>query len=47
MCYFVVWTKKEILTLQIKKDPAWASNTDLLREFYSKHIIPAFSNELL
>ena len=44
---FFGWTKKETLTLQIKKDPALASNIDLLRDFYIKHIIPAFCTELL
>ena len=47
ICFFVVWTTKETLILQIKKDPAWADNLQLLKDFYIKHIIPAFSNDLL
>lgn len=40
-CYFVVWTTKETLILQIKKVPAWADNLRRL------HIIPAFITDLL
>ena len=47
ICYFVVWTTKETLILQIKKDPAWVDNLRLLKDFYTKHIIPAFANDLL
>ena len=47
ICFFVVWTTKEILILQIKKDPAWADNLQLLKDLYIKHNIPAFSNDLL
>ena len=47
ICYFVVWTTKETLVLQIKKDPAWVDNLRLLKDFYTKHIIPAFANDLL
>ena len=47
LCYFVVWTTKETLVLQIKKDPAWADNLRRLQDFYTRHIIPAFISDLL
>ena len=47
LCYFVVWTTKETLVLQIKKDPAWADNLRRLQDFYTRHIIPAFITDLL
>ena len=37
LCYFVVWTTKETLVLQIKKDPAWADNLRRLQDFYTRH----------
>ena len=47
LCYFVVWTTKETLVLQINKDPAWADNLRRLQDFYTRHIIPAFITDLL
>lgn len=46
-CYFVVWTTKETLILQIKKVPAWADNLRRLQDFNTRHIIPAFITDLL
>ena len=45
-----IQTTKETLILQIEKDPAWADNPGHrhpLQDFYTRHIIPAFTNDLL
>ena len=48
LCYFVVWTTKETLVVQIKKDLAWADNLRRLQDFYTRRcIIPAFISDLL
>ena len=40
LCYFLVWTKKELITIKIKKDENWNTNLDYLRSFYMKYIYP-------
>jgi len=47
ICFFVVWTTKETLILLIEKDSGWADNLRRLQDFYTRHIIPAFTNDLL
>lgn len=47
LCFFVVWTTKDILILHIRKDPAWADNLLLLQDFYIHHTIPSIINDLL
>eukprot|EP00795_Rhopilema_esculentum_P002504 gene2504-699_t len=47
VCFFVVWTTKQSLIIQIKKDPAWADNLLILKDFYIKIMIPAFAKDLL
>ena len=47
ICFFVVWTTKETLILLIEEDSAWADNLRRLQDFYTRHIIPAFTNDLL
>jgi len=39
-CYFVVWTTKETVVLTIKRDESWATNIDILTDFYFLHIFP-------
>ncbi|XP_031549225.1 uncharacterized protein LOC116286787 [Actinia tenebrosa] len=39
-CYFVVWTTKETAILNIKRDPSWLNNIDILVDFYFFHIFP-------
>ena len=40
LCYFVVWTKKEVLTLKIEKDENWNVHINQLRSFYIKYLFP-------
>ncbi|XP_065056838.1 uncharacterized protein LOC135685036 [Rhopilema esculentum] len=47
VCFFVVWTTKQSFIIQIKKDPAWAENLLILKDFYIKNMIPAFAKDLL
>ncbi|KAG1674649.1 Exonuclease [Nymphon striatum] len=37
-CYFVVWTIKDTLILNISKDEEWGKNLDILRNFYLNYI---------
>ena len=39
-CFFVVWTTKETAVMTIKRDPSWADNIELLKDFYFLHIFP-------
>ena len=39
-CYFVTWTTKQTVIIIVKKDPAWASNLDLLEDFFKIHLFP-------
>ena len=47
ICSFIVWTTKETLILKIEKDSAWADNFRCLQDFYTRHVIPEFTNDLL
>lgn len=40
MCYFVVWTVKDCVTLTIRRDIEWGHNINLLQDFYYLHIFP-------
>ncbi|KAL2097811.1 hypothetical protein ACEWY4_007018 [Coilia grayii] len=41
-CFFVVWTTKDCIVLQIQKDEVWVQNIPLLESFYKRHVLPAF-----
>ena len=45
LCYFSVWTRKELVTLQTKKDEEWKINLDILREFYIKYLYPEWCHD--
>ena len=47
ICYFVVWTTKQSLILSIRRDPTWVKILPVFKNFYMKHIIPAFINDNL
>ena len=40
LCYFVVWTTKDVVILKIARDLSWEKNLDILRDFYYYHIFP-------
>jgi hypothetical protein len=40
ICYFVVWTVKDSVTLTIRRDNEWEHNINLLEDFYYLHIFP-------
>lgn len=35
-----MWTTKETAVMTIKRDPSWADNIELLKDFYFLHIFP-------
>lgn len=37
-CFFVVWTPRWCVVIEILKDPEWAANLDELTQFYFNHI---------
>lgn len=39
ICYFVVWTLKETLVLQINKDEQWGENLEALKTFFKEHML--------
>ena len=39
ICFFVVWTLKETLVLQINKDEQWEQNLDTLKTFFEEHML--------
>ena len=39
ICFFVVWTLKETLVLQINKDEQWRENFDTLKTFFKEHML--------
>ena len=39
ICFFVVWTLKETLVLQINKDEQWGENFDTLKTFFKEHML--------
>lgn len=41
-CHLVIWSEKEVLILQVPKDPDWQGNLATLSQFYSTHILPKF-----
>jgi hypothetical protein len=40
LCYFVVWTSKECVSIPIAKDDAWKDNLEILKDFYYNQIFP-------
>ena len=38
-CYFVVWTLKDFVVLEIQRDDSWEIKIEELKEFYLKHQI--------
>ena len=40
LCYFVVWTTKDMVFVMIPKDESWAQNLNRLKDFYVKNIVP-------
>ena len=39
-CYFVVWTLKDFVVLEIQRDDSWEIKIEELKEFYLKHLFP-------
>ena len=39
-CYFVVWTPKDVVVLEIPKEENWKRRLDQLQEFYLAHLLP-------
>ena len=39
-CHLVVWTPLDLVILLIPKDPAWASNINILETFYKDCFLP-------
>ncbi len=39
-CHLVVWTPQGMAIIVIQKDPAWASNLEVLETFYKDHFLP-------
>lgn len=40
LCYFVVWTSKDVVVLKIAKDEGWSGNISKLTQFYFEHLFP-------
>ena len=40
LCFFVVWTTKQVVILNIVRDESWGVNLDILQDFYFSHIFP-------
>ena len=40
LCYFVVWTSKDVFVLKIAKDEGWSGNISKLTQFYFEHLFP-------
>lgn len=40
LCYFVVWTTKEALILNIERDASWIDNLEYLENFHREEILP-------
>ena len=40
LCYFFVWTTKDMVFVMIPKDESWAENLNRLKDFYVKNIVP-------
>jgi hypothetical protein len=39
-CHFTVWSRKEVVSLHIAKDPTWSRNLDKLQMFYRNLYLP-------
>ena len=39
-CYFVVWTRKDFVVLEIQRDDSWEIKIEELKEFYLKQLFP-------
>ena len=39
-CFFVVWTTKDSLVLEIQRDDSWEVKIEELKDFYLKHLLP-------
>lgn len=39
-CYFVVWTLKDFVVLEIERDDSWEIKIQELKDFYVKHLFP-------
>ena len=39
-CYFVVWTLKDFVVLEIYRDNCWTEKVQQLRDFYLNHLFP-------
>ena len=46
-CYFVVWTTKDFVVLEIQHDDSWESKIQELKEVYVKHLFPKIIAEEL
>ena len=46
ICYFVIWTKRDMKILKISKEVAWSKNLETLRQFNFDHIFPAMTEAL-
>lgn len=44
-CFFVVWTTKDCIVVQIQKDEAWAQNIPVLETFFKRHILTALMED--
>ena len=40
LCYFVVWTTRDMVFVMIPKDESWAENLNRLKDFCVKNIVP-------
>lgn len=39
-CYFVIWTTKDSVVLEIQRDDSWEVKIEELKDFYLKHLLP-------
>lgn len=40
LCYFVLWSTKSMVVLNVLIEPSWSSNICVLKKFYCDHFIP-------
>jgi len=45
ICYLTIWTIKDLVVLEIHKDPGWTENINKLVSFYFQQFIPFLNNK--
>lgn len=45
ICYLTIWTIKDLVIVEIHKDPGWIENISKLVSFYFQQFIPFLNNK--